>query len=352
MSIVRIKDFFSYEHHYSPDKKKGINLQPLLYLESKKIVEIPATSKQKVFFCLYFINKAPFLEYLLYKDTDDLCYFPFVTRTTTIKKHITNFLEKTIKLEDGEWIHKGNIIHDNNVYIFIKIRKRKTLETTFKYRKSRWWWTIIDEICNLKKVMNFPIHYSVTNLFLQNPHLIYLYSKDGEKIEAPRALYYGTEKNIAPFYFIFGPKQTVKGRYGPYYYLGTYNKAIRYTMWDTNYKRLNNGVLLRFAVFLGNLKVLLNHPDDNKEKATPEINKELGFILKMEDKQGLWAKNYSSLYNGRAKIQLTHGTERWRLNPGFITKGFKQQVPLTMHIIDQTTAKKNWDATYEKYYIK
>jgi len=54
------------------------------------------------------------------------------------------------------------------------------------------------------------------------------------------------------------------------------------------------------------------------------INKELGFILKMEDKQGLWAKDYSSLYNGRAKIQLTHGTERWRLNPGFITKGFKQ----------------------------
>ena len=180
----------------------------------------------------------------------------------------------------------------------------------------------------------------------------FLYSKNGEKIETPRALYYGTEKQIAPFYFIFGPKQTIKGRYGPYYYLGTYNKSIRYAAWTTKYERQSAGAILRYAVFLGKLKVLLNHPQDIKEKASKEVNKELGFILKMEDKEGLWAKNYTSLYNGRAQIPLAHGTERWRLNPGFITKDFKQQIPLTMHIFDQSTTKRNWDATYTKYYIE
>ena len=105
-------------------------------------------------------------------------------------------------------------------------------------RGSEWWWCLIDEICNQRHVVNFPIHQSVTNLFLQNPDLIYLKNTKGDNYPVPRALYYGTYAPIAPFYFVFGPKQTVGGRYGPYYYLGSYEKIVRYAGWSPEYTSL------------------------------------------------------------------------------------------------------------------
>ena len=62
-------------------------------------------------------------------------------------------------------------------------------------------------------------------------------------------------------------------------------------------------------------------------------------------------KNYDSLYFGRAKIPELKNAY-WRYYPGFVTKQFKQQVPLTMHIIDGETLGVNWDNTNKNYYIK
>ena len=225
-------------------------------------------------------------------------------------------------------------------------------------RNSTWWWALIDEICNQRHIMNFPIHKDVTNIFLNNPLLIYLRSTNGENLEIPRVLYHGGSAQSIPFIFVFGPKSSVTGKYGPYYYLGTYKKAVRFAGWTLDYKsyKENNlviadengkfikGGIVRYAVFLGKLKVLLNHPQD---VSTGDRE----FSSKLEDREGLWAKNYDSLYHGRVKINQ-NSSILWRINPEFITKNFKQQIPLSFHYIDKSSLKVNWDPAYNKYYIE
>ena len=44
-------------------------------------------------------------------------------------------------------------------------------------KNSQLWWATIHEICNLKKILNFPIHNSVSYLFFNNNKLIFLKNK-------------------------------------------------------------------------------------------------------------------------------------------------------------------------------
>ena len=361
-------------HNNKSDSELQISSYRYLTTLSKLHVDsIKMSSRGKIFFCIYHINNSntPFLEYLLYKypsDKNDLCIFPFIRRdnTISIKKQIADFM-KNINISHFKWNIKGHIIQNKDLYILIKAaRPHREFSNMILKRNNQWWWCLIDEICNQKHVVNFPIHSSVTNLFLHNPILIYLYDSDGNKMDIPRGLYYGTFSQLAPFYFVFGPKQTVKGRYGPYYYLGSYNKIIRYAAWspeyteikhkdlpiaDENGKLIEGGGIIRYAVFLGKLKVLLNHPHDHIFETSLIDKNNLTFQLRMEDRSGEWAKTYKSLYYGRAKIQAEK-ILKWRANPGFVTKNFQQQIPLTMHILDTKTLKPNWDPYEKKYYIE
>ena len=95
---------------------------------------------------------------------------------------------------------------------------------------------LFEEVSN----SNFPIHKIVTNLFLHNPILIYLRDTYGINKPIPRALYYGNSALMIPFNFVFGPKpENINANYGPYYYLGSYRKAIKYGGWIGEYQPTN-----------------------------------------------------------------------------------------------------------------
>ena len=340
----------------------------------KHTQKIKKKNLKKIFFAIYRIqteNDNPFIEYLLYKypkKDGDICIFPSTTPTKkTIQDEIQEMMINTLQYGELKWAFKGYIEANNNVYLFIKLtgEKEKLFSQRVLMRDTRWWWCIIDEICNTRHILNFPIHEIVTNLFYNNPILIYLRNTQGYNLPIPRSLYYGTYAQLLPFYFVFGPKLSVRGRYGPYYYLGVYNKAIRYGGWSYDYRKQthadNNitddngkiikGGIVRFAVFLGKIKVLLNHPQDRKDNILEEnYQKKFDFQLRLEDREGQWAKHYDSLYYGRAKIN--NSNMLWRLNPGYVTKNFNQQIPLTMHIIDKKTLPLNWNPLSDKYYIE
>jgi len=342
-----------------------------------KFSQIDQKKFKTIFFCIYRVRtepeNEPFLEYLLYKypkKDKDVCIFPFIkqTKTTSIQKIIFSMMIDTLKQPRLKWAYKGYVSDENNLYLFIKLtgEKRKLFSQRVLERNTKWWWAIIDEVCNSRHILNFPIHKIVTQLFLANPILIYLKDTMGQKKPIPRSLYYGRSAQFIPFNFVFGPKIRSKGLYGPYYYLGNYNKAIRYAGWTVNYNKLikgnvaisddngkiYKGGIVRYAVFLGKrLKVLLNHPDDIGEKINPKLDKILPFQQRLSDREGKWAKDYDSLYYGRAEIpEIKNGI--WRYYPGFVTKLFKQQIPLTMHIVDEKTLKINWERDNDKYYIK
>ena len=60
----------------------------------------------------------------------------------------------------------GYIQNRKGIFLFYEIPYKK-YKTTLK-KNSQLWWTTIHEICNLRKILNFPIHHSVSKLFLNN----------------------------------------------------------------------------------------------------------------------------------------------------------------------------------------
>ena len=143
----------------------------------------------------------PFLQYMLFKypysnkKHTDLCIFPFekMSGKNIIKqgqKMVKNIFSKQLDC-------KGYIRKNNNIYLFFKI-PYKTMAVSKLDRKNELWWATISEICNNKKIINFPIHKSVYNLFYNNDFLIYLKNKKNENIEIPQVCYYGITFHLMP----------------------------------------------------------------------------------------------------------------------------------------------------------
>ena len=357
------------------------------YLKTKTKRFIDIKNFSPIFFCIYRIrkdNNNNFLEYLLYKypeEKGDVCIFPFVKDVKTdLAGELENMMVKKLKKNNLKWNFKGYIKHNHRLFLFIKLIGESPgpnlTETANMKRSDKWWWCLIDEICNQRSIVNFPIHEIVTKLFLHNPLIIYLKDTQGIKAPIPRSLYYGNSAQMIPFNFVFGPKpRDFQQTYGPYYYLGSYEKAIRFGGWSTYYTprnqygmngeytspiniadkngKMNQGGIVRYAVFLGDkLKVLLNHPEDKITNINKKLVSILPFEARLIDQGAQWVQNkYTSLYYGRAKIPAAKNAI-WNGAPGFVTKQYTQQFPLTFHIIDKKTLGNYWDFNYDKYYIE
>lgn len=203
-----------------------------------KFKQLEKKKYKVIFFCIYRIRtepeNEPFLEYLLYKyppKNKDICIFPFIKPKgkVNINDEMNKMMHDKLKQSKLKWTLKGFISEADSLYLFIKMTREKQYLFSQRVlkRNTEWWWCIIDEICNQKHILNFPIHNIVTKLFLSNPLLIYLKDTQGFNKPIPRSLYYGQNAQYIPFNFIFGPK-TISGPYGPYYYMSSYYKAIRW----------------------------------------------------------------------------------------------------------------------------
>jgi len=358
-----------------------------LKTNEKGLKNIKKQKYKSIFFCIYRIvgseTENKFIQYLLYKYTkkqNDICSFPFVKYNAKkgVEQQLKDFMSQTLQITKiMGWNMKGFIESKNNIFVFIKLQSnlgKFSNQKNEKKRDDKLWWVLIDEICNHRKILNFPIDKIVTTLFLHNPLIIYLRDTKGNNKSIPRALFYGNAAQMIPFNFVFGPKQEdVNANYGPYYYLGSYKKAIRYGGWSPYYmkekrKKLpitddngkwKKGGLARYAVYLGGkTKVILNHPNDTKTY-NPDPNfltKIFSFKTKIIDPKGIWAQqksphDYSSLYYGQIKIPEIKGGV-WRATPGWVTRNFNQQIPLTFHFIDKNTLGPNWDSKNDNYYIE
>ena len=112
----------------------------------------------------------------------------------------------------------------------------KNYKVSLLKKKTQLWWTTISEICNSKKILNFPVHNSVTKLFYNNPKLIFLKNKNNINIQIPTVVYYPETKQLLPFISIMGIKSSSSRTFGPYYYFTDYINAFRGS-WTSNYKK-------------------------------------------------------------------------------------------------------------------
>ena len=122
---------------------------------------------------------------------------------------------------------------------------------------------------------------------------------------------------------------------------------------DADGKYLQGGIF-RFALFLGNQKIILNRKSDPILKNVIAYNTlDKNFkknIKKIKKSKVKWTNTYDSLVISNFKNIKKNGF--FWANTGYILKKFNNFTSLSIHLIDKNTLKPNWDIDYELYNIK
>lgn len=404
-------------HIYSNNNYFVYPIHNILNTNIQKLNTYKLNENTKFHICIYrYIYNSesqilPFIQYLFYKlpkpkTTGDkekdrqreIMFFPYLKKSNKAINELLAHLNKEVSTISGKELKlQGHINYRNDIYMFYNFDiKKKSVEEL--ERKSKFWWCLIDEIINVKNVVNFPIKEQITDFFLQYKDLLFIhninetkltntpkefiYDKNNKKsgiVEIPSVGYHGTYYKIIPRIASIGINpSSYNSMMGSYYYFGTYRKSIRYAGWTSDYKprkvningdeiiigdregRYDKGGIVRFAIFLGNMKVFLNHPLDKEDysdlvKERIEINSKNKSwemkTIKLHDHDGKWAteEEYDSVYIGKAKLE---NGKNFMNNPEFVVKKYEQQVPLTYHYLDKNTLLRNWKNDYDFYYIE
>ena len=211
------------------------------------------TQNTRINICCYMVSTnglKPYLRYLLYKypkssdDYSDLLVFPFFLYEKThhdikevCRNNVLEYLDNiggpsSVDVVGYKKTDIGLCVFvelDNKVYDSLNEIKHQT-------RGSELWLVLMKEILDVKNVINFPIHSSVTNFFLNNMSFIFLLDKDDRPYTLPLVAYHGNYYKVISFVAVFGLKNPrVFSSLGPYYYFGTYEKALRYAVWTQSH---------------------------------------------------------------------------------------------------------------------
>ena len=309
----------------------------------------------RIFLCIYQIknnnHKAQFsyIEYLLYKYPSsikskklaDTFTFPY----TVSKKNETSLVTANKLFYDitngiyGKEEPLGFLEKENDLYFFYKTVAQGPIVEYYKSTQELWW-VLIDEICNHQKIITYAINRNVTNLFYNNPRLIYLRDNEDRRLEIPSVGYIGaywaklpaiatsvdTVPNIEKFFgsFVFAVQQggwtnnrkslTLNGK-------EIANKKGKYTQ----------GGVVRFAVFL-NASYVVGVTDKDLEKYINNPNE--------------WRNHFQSLFIGKIQYKKKIHSQ----NSHFKVTTFEQQLPLSYHWLDMNTLKK-WNPSSTEYRI-
>jgi hypothetical protein len=275
-------------------------------------------------YLVYHINKKaykPFLEFLLYKSSDDdTLYFPNFSQSTSeydILENASILLDNL--LGDGLCDFKGRIVQSpvmnrinsarlNDRIILLYELKEKTESVTRQKSSDDLWWGTVSEIFNYRKIIFYNISETVTDVFLAYPQAIKLYHKE-TLIETPMVIFNGSNSDTSKYNAVFSIKKSNnESRYGPFYYFTDLYNAMRYACYDIETgEKYKNGGLVRFVIYPGKMKMFLkkSKPDTSemaKYICRKNINKKS--TIQFRDNDCKWTEQYNSAYNGTYEIPI------------------------------------------------
>ena len=301
------------------------------------------TEVDYVVICPYSINTdgvAPFLQFGLINDGISLNF---------IKIPWTEF---SLDLETINNFH-GHLLENRTLYLFFDYRPDN--EDIFLFMFPVQSFVLADEIMNHRMVCRTAISIDVLDFFTQHNEFLYLENQLGKVYESPVVAYRGTYAENATFMSTFGVSCSQSDAVmGPYYYFTDYINAMKqgivpseeqlansefkkYLSADNKYK---HGSVLRFALFLGTTKVVLNRPSDNIDESpmkqhllsNHETSSMARLTMRISDYDGTWTNQYDSVYVG--KVDLDDGC-KYMNSPLWVVKDYSQQTFLTSHPIDR-----------------
>ena len=178
-------------------------------------------------------------------------------------------------------------------------------------------WVSGAEIVNSQQAFGTPIDKDVVKLFEAYPSLYGIYHRlpqNSHKLDVPSATYFGNSKERVALTLVMGLQRAgAAASEGPYYYTGSYERALRYACITSNKKPLKvdgyevtyagsavykKGALIRVFVLLGKTAIVSKF----KEKlSTGNLAKDI------ISPDGSWAKDYDSIiqtriFNGERRI--------------------------------------------------
>ena len=118
--------------------------------------------------------------------------------------------------------------------------------------------------------------------------------------------------------------------------------------------KFKQGGIVRFALFLGNYRVVLNRKSDpllpyvkKIDKLTPLTTEDIDFLKKGK---GKWTRTYDALLISNFKN--TNRSGYFWPGTGYVLKKYNGFTSLSIHLIDNSSLKSNWDMDYDLYMIK
>ena len=210
------------------------------------------------------------------------------------------------------------------------------------------------EIVNHRKMLSFPIRDDVCDFFLENSEFLFLRDEYDILYETPSVGYYGSYyKNIA-MTSVFGlRREGPTASFGPYYYFGYYERAMRDAIWSSSGKpmevdgelitidedgRYDKGGLVRFALFMGKTNVMMSRDTDaeDQSKVSQELAHNNVFVeetMKIRDVDANWVSGFNSVRHGKHMVKID-GREPRVLLPQIVVKDYNQQVPLSYYYVN------------------
>ena len=283
--------------------------------------------------CIYRMRQCygstPFLEFLLYKypaDQNvvaDLCVFPFtkggkdvVARGNKLTRALTGSSLQPEGFLEGE---------DRDAILVYRAAAVEGGPAPPRLQRSgRLWWALIDEICNHRTLITYPIHRSVYRLFYRNPGLVHVPGAP----ETPRVAYFGADARLMPLLTTLGQRTlpTVRSA-GRSYGFGSFRDAVRYAGWAHAHKgtgeegarddgKHKQGGVARVALLMGRMRV------EKHCRASP------------------WRRGFSSSYRN------------CDMNPRLDVRSYGQQIALSYHLMDMATLGRRWDPRSDHYRIE
>jgi hypothetical protein len=371
------KDFFNYDALNYLDNDIDNILQNI---ETEEIIIVP--------FKINVTSNQPFNTFLLVNDFTGSLIFPYINikhfeNSPNSILHLLIFKLYSVLLSNNssecfkynldDFINlmdfKGIYTYENKLYAFIDLSKIE-INATLINKNSFYWFALIDEILNKKKLCDIKINKEVTDFFINNNEFIYFKNSKEELIEIPIVVYTGTYEKDLDFKIIFGNTPCDNNAIvGSGYYFTDYKNAFRQGGWSKDYKpefkygklitddengKYIKGGIIRYAVFLANNLVKLNYPNDIIDESEIKKNK-LSYTnenmdknyddyiyekmtIRISDHDGLWSKTFDSAYLGYT--ELDNG-DYLKNTPIIVIKDYEQQMPLSYHYVNKKTLEGN-----------
>jgi hypothetical protein len=306
--------------------------------------------------CLFTVvvgQASPFVEFCLYRDDDDTLRFPTIPVGRNTTEDGKTQLTKVYAGWNAKIEYRGFVTFGNEKVLVYEWKGATSDSLDTGSISSRWWRVLSCEIVNHRKMLSFPIREDVCDFFLENSEFLFLRDERDVVYETPSVGYYGSHhKNIAVTSVLGLRREGPTAMLGPYYYFGSYERAIHNAIRSSSRKpvevdgelitvddegRYDKGGLVRFALFMGKTKVMMARDTDDADQSEisivlAESDSFVKKTMKIRDVDATWVTDFNSVRHGKHIINV-EGKEDTTFLPQIVVKDYNQQAPLSYYYV-------------------